>query len=75
LSSFNGLSADGTWTLFLADMSASEESTLVSWGLQITAVPEPVTVTLAIFAATAGATQLVLWLVRRRHRRRVWQCS
>jgi subtilisin-like proprotein convertase family protein len=44
LSSFNGLNPNGTWTLFLADVSGGATSTLTSWGLDITgtaAVPEP----------------------------------
>src|SRR2546421_386517 len=42
LSSFNGINPNGSWTLFLADMSGGAPSTLVSWGLDITsAVPEP----------------------------------
>jgi subtilisin-like proprotein convertase family protein len=51
LNAFNGLDANGSWTLFLADVSGGEQSTLVSWELDITAVPEPVTVALGIFAA------------------------
>lgn len=44
-STFGGLSADGTWTLYLADTTAGGgTSTLVSWGLDINsasvAVPE-----------------------------------
>lgn len=42
LSSFNGLTADGNWTLFVSDLSAGDQSTLVGWGLTITGiVPEP----------------------------------
>jgi subtilisin-like proprotein convertase family protein len=42
LSGFNGLGPNGTWTLFLADVSAGGQGTLVSWGLDmVTAVPEP----------------------------------
>src|SRR2546423_3455738 len=44
LSSFNGLNPNGTWTLFLADVSGGAPNTLVNWGLDITgtaAVPEP----------------------------------
>lgn len=41
LSSFSGLNPNGTWTLFIADQSAGETSTLQSWSLSITAVPEP----------------------------------
>ncbi len=46
LSSFNGTDANGTWTLFLADLSGGGQSTLVSWGLDITTVPEPSTLAL-----------------------------
>lgn len=62
LSSFNGLAANGTWTLFAADLSAGDESTLVGWGLTINgAVPEPSrTLLLAL-----GAASLML---RRRRR-------
>ncbi len=41
---FGGMTANGTWTLFLADLSAGGgTSTLNSWGLDINvaAVPEP----------------------------------
>jgi subtilisin-like proprotein convertase family protein len=41
LSQFNGFDPNGTWTLFIADTSSGAESTIVSWGLQITAAPEP----------------------------------
>ena len=41
LNSFNGLNANGTWTLFVSDNSAADESTLQGWGLTINSVPEP----------------------------------
>jgi hypothetical protein len=41
LSSFNNLNPNGNWTLFLADVSGSDQSTLQSWTLNIAAVPEP----------------------------------
>lgn len=41
LSSFSGLDANGTWTLFVADVSANGEGTLESWGVNVTTVPEP----------------------------------
>ena len=41
LSSFTGLDANGSWTLFLADQASGEVSTLQSWSLSITGVPEP----------------------------------
>jgi subtilisin-like proprotein convertase family protein len=58
-------SAQGTWTLFLADMSAGGgQSSLVSWGLDVSVVPEPATWALLIFGAAAGGT-----VIRRRVRR------
>ncbi len=46
LSVFNGADPNGTWTLFVADMSSGGEGTLVNWNLNITAVPEPATAAL-----------------------------
>jgi len=49
-SGYNNLNPNGTWTLFFADMSAGGgTSQLLSWELDITAVPEPVNVALAVF--------------------------
>jgi subtilisin-like proprotein convertase family protein len=49
LASFNGSVADGNWTLYFADLSSGGgTSTLNSWFLGITAVPEPVNVALAV---------------------------
>ena len=65
LSSFNGANPNGNWTIFFADMASgpgTSTSSLVSWGLEITAVPEPVNVALGLFGAGAG----VLGLVRSR---------
>ena len=56
LSFFNGLDPNGTWTLFFADRSASDTSTLIGWSLNITTVPEPVNVALAVFATLAVVT-------------------
>jgi subtilisin-like proprotein convertase family protein len=42
LSAFNGMTdGNGNWTLFIADVSGGDVSTLNSWTLQIAAVPEP----------------------------------
>ena len=49
LASFNGVDPNGTWTLFFADMSAGNASTLNGWSLDITVVPEPVNVAVSIF--------------------------
>ncbi len=51
LNILDGHNANGTWTLFLADVSGGDVSTLVSWGLDISVVPEPITYALMIFGA------------------------
>ena len=60
LSSFTG-SANGNWTLFVADLSSGGQSTLVSWGLNVVTVPEPQT-----WALVAGGVGMLLTLNRRR---------
>jgi subtilisin-like proprotein convertase family protein len=52
-------SAQGTWTLFLADLSAGGETTLLSWGLDVHVVPEPSTWALILFGAVAAGTVAV----------------
>lgn len=63
LADFNGLIANGTWTLYFADLSSGGgTSTLNSWSLGITAVPEPANVALGVFAglfAVAGLAKIV----------------
>ena len=60
LNQFNNLPANGTWTLFVADMSSDGEPTvLVNWGLEITTVPEPE----PLFLVVSGA--FLLWCFRR----------
>lgn len=61
LTLFNNTLANGTWTLFLADLSGGGQSTLVSWGLTIVTVPEPQT-----WAMLAGGATMLLALRRRR---------
>lgn len=60
LASFFGTNANGTWTLFVADQAAGDSSTLNSWSLTITAVPEP-------SAALLGGLGILVLLWRRRH--------
>jgi hypothetical protein len=55
LNVFNGQTANGTWTLFLADLSGGDTSTLVSWGLDISVVPEPITWALLAFGTLMAA--------------------
>ncbi len=59
LSSFTGLDANGRWNLFVADVSPGGQSTLVSWGLTISTVPEPQT------WALIGLGFLTVWWRRR----------
>lgn len=40
-STFTGADPNGTWTLFIADMEGGGVSTLQSWELELTVVPEP----------------------------------
>lgn len=50
LDSFNGIDGAGVWTLFVADQAAGGTSTLESWTLNLTVVPEPTTGLLMGFA-------------------------
>jgi subtilisin-like proprotein convertase family protein len=68
LSSFNGLNPNGSWTLFLADMSGGAVSTLQSWELDITgtaAVPEPASIIEAGLAALAIGTMVAMFRLRK----------
>jgi hypothetical protein len=72
---FGGMNPNGTWTLFFADVSAGGgTSTLNSWSLDITAVPEPVNIALGIFGGVC-----VVGLVARsrpvRHRLHRWRVA
>lgn len=58
LAVFNGSDPNGEWTLFLADMSPGGTSTLISWGLEVTGVPEPST---TLMFALGGFGLLLAW--------------
>jgi subtilisin-like proprotein convertase family protein len=60
---FAGMSASGTWTLFIADLSPGGTSMLNSWQLIITPVPEP-----SVLPLAALGLGVVSVLVRRRER-------
>ena len=64
--SFEGGNSTGDWQLCIADMSGGEQSPLVRWALDITAVHEPTTVALGVFGGLfelAGGVRL--WRQRR----------
>jgi subtilisin-like proprotein convertase family protein len=60
LATFNNLDGNGTWTLFLADLSAVDQSTLVSWSLDITTVPEPSTLALGALGIALIASRNII---------------
>jgi subtilisin-like proprotein convertase family protein len=59
LNAFAGINPNGNWTLFVSDMNLNGSATLVSWGLDIAAVPEPATFILF------GIGGMGAWLLRR----------
>lgn len=63
LSVFSGGSANGTWSLFAADLSPGASAALVAWSVSIVPVPEPTEV-----AAGVGLS-LVVWAAFRRRRK------
>ena len=50
----NGLDPNGDWTIYFSDQGAAGQSTVASWGLDIEAVPEPVSVALGVFGTTTA---------------------
>ena len=62
LGDFVGSSADGSWTLFFADLtSGGGTSTLNTWNLNLTVVPEPVFLALLTFVAMFLALAGLKW--------------
>ena len=59
LTSFDGTNPDGTWTLFLADLSSGGQSTVVTWGLSIETVPEPSACALLAIGILLGARKRI----------------
>jgi hypothetical protein len=53
-SAFDSVSANGDWILFVRDLQSGDSGTLTGWSLELTAVPEPVNLALAILGAVAG---------------------
>ena len=44
-----GADPNGEWALFFADRSPGGTSTVLGWGLEVKAVPQPVNLALGIF--------------------------
>jgi subtilisin-like proprotein convertase family protein len=65
LSAFNGANPNGSWTIFFADLSPGDTSTLTGFEVGITAIPEPANVALVVFAGLAVAFGLGRYFVRK----------
>jgi len=66
-SGFNTLNPNNIWALNLWDNNTSGiQNSLVSWTLDITAVPEPLNVALALFAGLFVGFKLFSWRQQRR---------
>ena len=59
-SAYNGMDPVGNWTLYVADVVGGSygSSTLNSWSMDITAVPEPMNVAAGLFAAVFAGFHL-----------------
>jgi subtilisin-like proprotein convertase family protein len=57
LADFIGLNPNGSWTLFVADQSAGSQSTLQSWSMTITGVPEPSCALVVLFSGSLLLTR------------------
>lgn len=63
-SAFNGWDPNDTWSLFFADTVNGDTTTVNGWSLNVTAVPEPVTPALGVFAAMLAVLAGVKWAWR-----------
>jgi subtilisin-like proprotein convertase family protein len=71
LSAFNNTDPNGNWTIFFADLSPGDTSTLNGFSVDIAAVPEPTTMALAVFAGVAFLAGIVRWQWRKQRCRSV----
>jgi hypothetical protein len=60
LNQFQGQTASGDWTLFIADLSSGGDGIIKQWGIQITVVPEPA----STFVFTAASLLLFAGVFR-----------
>lgn len=63
LDSFTGLDPNGSWTLFVADISGNGNGRIESWGIELTVVPEPS----SFFLLALGLLTFVAWRHRMGH--------
>ena len=62
LNSFLGSDPNGTWTLVFSDwVTSGDPSTLASWSLNLTVIPEPTNIALEVLAVLAGGYRLIAW--------------
>jgi len=61
LATFNSTDPNGNWTLFFSDLSPGDTSTLNSFSLDITAVPEPINVALGVLGVVFGGVSIARW--------------
>lgn len=66
LALFSGVNPNGEWKLYIADVEGVNSPVLDSWGLELTAVPEPTTWAGIIFASLFGSACLFRRLRPRR---------
>jgi len=59
---YNGMDPNGVWTLYFGDFSGGDTSTLVSWSLDVTPVPEPTTWGMIIFGIVFGGVMIGKYL-------------
>lgn len=69
LSSFNGLDPNGSWTLFIADVSGGFVSTLNDFSVDVTPVPEPIARALTVFGLLLAVSRTIRNIRTTRNRR------
>ena len=66
LAGLNGSNPNGTWTLYFSDtIAGGGNATLNGWSLDITAVPEPVSLALVAFAGLFAAIQTARMVLKK----------
>jgi hypothetical protein len=67
LAVFDGLSPNGSWTLFMSDLSSGSQTTVDGWGLQITTagVPEPASLAMGAVLLVMGTAGFLVARLRK----------